>query len=119
MSEVLFKYEGGDILQKAFESVYKGLLNIKLTKKELSIILKSIEIAKRDKSISIYRIEMYKGLFLLKSKLEISKYMASDIYDKLLKTVIGNSIYLPASKSGLILSSGLFIDMLVKSFKSY
>jgi predicted ATPase len=49
----------------------------------------------------------------------ISKYMASDIYDKLLKTVIGNSIYLPASKSGLILSSGLFIDMLVKSFKSY
>jgi predicted ATPase len=49
----------------------------------------------------------------------ISKYITSDIYDILLKTVIGNSIYLPASKSGLILSSGLFIDMLVESFKSY
>jgi predicted ATPase len=52
----------------------------------------------------------------------IIKDVILSVYEIILKTTIKDVIYLPASKSGLILSSGLFIDKLFDSsaiFKIY
>jgi len=84
------KSTGGKLLQKALESVYKGLLRLDLNSNDLSIILKSIETAKKDKSIKINKlnkIKMYEGLFLLSTKKRISKYMASMIWRNILTEI--------------------------------
>ncbi|CAB3287090.1 protein of unknown function [Methanocaldococcus lauensis] len=50
------------------------------------------------------------------------KNIVLDIFNILIKNTINNAIYLPASKSGLILSSGLFIEKFFESsviFKTY